>query len=94
MPGKKGHTNNPDGRPKGAKGIKNIQWEALGDFMTKEGAEKAMRVINRMNDEQYLEQYGKLLNYFKPRMSSASIESKSDVYIKLVHPDDDLMDKI
>jgi len=74
--GLKGHTNNPKGKPVGTKSAKTKQWEQLGDFLTDAGAKRAMEVLNDLSDKDYLEQYGKLLNYFKPRMQSSSIDAK------------------
>jgi hypothetical protein len=72
---KKGETNNPDGRPVGSKNVKTVQWEALGDFLTEKGAKRAMKVLDELDDEAYLDQYGKLLNYFKPKMQSSQIDA-------------------
>ncbi len=52
------------------------QWNALGDFMTKEGATKAMRIINSLDDLEFLEQYNRLLNYFKPKMQSTTNQTE------------------
>lgn len=68
-------------------GVKSKQWKALGDFITQEGAARAMKILNEMPEEQYLEQYGKLLNYFKPRMQSAQVETKGEININIVEPD-------
>ena len=65
---------------------KTTQWEQLGDFITKAGAIRAMKILGEMSDEDYLDQYGKLLNYFKPRLSSAKIEGKTDINITVEEP--------
>ena len=65
----KGNTNNPKGKPAGAKAKRTKQWEQLGEFITQSGAERAMSILDKLPDDQFLEQYNKLLNYFKPKIS-------------------------
>jgi len=74
MPFKKGQ-NKVGGRVKGSVSTKIKQWEQLGDFMTNKGAERAMKVLSKLDDETYLDQYGKLLNYFKPRHQASTIDA-------------------
>jgi|AntAceMinimDraft_17_1070374.scaffolds.fasta_scaffold196372_2 hypothetical protein len=64
-----------EGKPIGATSAKTKQWEALGDFITQQGAERAMQVLNTLNNDDFLEQYNKLLNYFKPRLASTNIDA-------------------
>ena len=61
---------------KSGKSKKAKQWEALGEFITQRGAAKAMSIINKLPEDQYLDQYGKLLNYFKPRLQATQIDAK------------------
>ena len=63
------------GKPKGAKSNKTKQWEQLGDFLTEEGAQRAMKILNDLPDEEYLDQFGKLLNYYKPKMQSTNLDA-------------------
>jgi len=51
------------------------QWEQLGDFLTDAGAKRAMDILNDLPDDEYLDQFGKLLNYFKPRMQSTQLDA-------------------
>jgi len=74
MPFEKGRTK-VGGRVKGSQNKKQIQWDELGDFMTNKGAERAMKVLSKLDDETYLDQYGKLLNYFKPRHQASTIDA-------------------
>jgi len=60
---------------KGGKHIKTKQWEQLGDFLTDAGAKRAMDILNDLPDDEYLDQFGKLLNYFKPRMQSTQLDA-------------------
>jgi len=76
----KGNTNNPSGKPKGIKNKRTLEWEQLGEFLTDKGAKRAMTVLESLSDEDYLDQYGKLLNYFKPRMAQSQIEHKGNAF--------------
>jgi len=62
-----------NGKP--GKHIKTKQWEQLGDFLTDAGAKRAMDILNDLPDDEYLDQFGKLLNYFKPRMQSTQLDA-------------------
>ena len=75
----------------GGKHQKTKQWEALGDFMTQSGAKKAMRIINDLEDVEFLEQYGKLLNYFKPRIQQNNIDFSGfdEINVKGAPPPDE-----
>jgi len=66
---------------KRGKGVKTEQWEQLGQFVTESGAARAMQILGTLDDEDYLEQYGKLLNYFKPKMTASTIDAsvKGDI---------------
>lgn len=90
----KGRTNNPAGRPVGRKDKRVRQWEALGEFMTGVGAEKAARILLSRPDDDFLVSYEKLLSYFKPKQTATQLTGETDIYIKLIHPDDELTDKI
>ena len=56
-------------KTKPGKHTRTKQWEQLGEFITQSGAERAMSILNKLSDDQFLEQYNKLLNYFKPKIS-------------------------
>lgn len=65
------------------------EWEQLGEFITKAGAKKAMRILNSMPDDDYLDQYQKLLSYFKPKLQSTQVKSESDITITITEPPDE-----
>ena len=65
----KGKSNNPAGMPKGIKHKRTREWEKLGEFITEKGAQRAMQIMSKLDDATFLDQYGKLLNYFKPKIS-------------------------
>ena len=78
MPFVKGQSGNPKGRKKGSLDKRTEAWNNLGEFITEEGAQRAMRILGTLKDRDYLDQYGKLLQYFKPKRhhTQAEVESR------------------
>ena len=88
MPFEKGISGNPSGRPQGAVSDKVRMWNELGDWFVQEGAAKCMRIMNDMEDEEYIKHYTALLEYFKPKQAriTHSGDEKAPVIIQ-VHSD-------
>lgn len=88
MPFPKGVSGNPSGRPQGAISDKVRMWNELGEWFVQEGAAKCMRIMNDMEDEEYIKHYTALLEYFKPKQAriTHSGDEKAPVIIQ-VHSD-------
>ena len=88
MPFPKGVSGNPSGRPQGAVSDKVKMWNELGEWFVQEGAAKCMRIMNDMEDEEYIKHYTALLEYFKPKQAriTHSGDEKAPVIIQ-VHSD-------
>lgn len=88
MPFPKGVSGNPSGRPQGAVSEKVRMWNELGEWFVQEGAAKCMRIMNDMEDEEYIKHYTALLEYFKPKQAriTHSGDEKAPVIIQ-VHSD-------
>jgi hypothetical protein len=88
MPFEKGISGNPSGRPQGAISDKVRMWNELGEWFVQEGAAKCMRIMNDMEDEEYIKNYTALLEYFKPKQAriTHSGDEKAPVIIQ-VHSD-------
>lgn len=88
MPFPKGVSGNPSGRPQGAISDKVRMWNELGEWFVQEGAAKCMRIMNDMEDEEYIKHYTALLEYFKPKQAriTHSGDDKAPVIIQ-VHSD-------
>jgi len=84
----KGKSGNPNGRPVGSVSDKVRMWNDLGDWFIQEGAAKCMRIMNDMEDEEYIKHYTALLEYFKPKQAriTHSGDEKAPVIIQ-VHSD-------
>jgi len=84
----KGKSGNPNGRPVGTVSDKVKMWNELGEWFVSEGAAKCMRIMNDMEDEEYIKHYTALLEYFKPKQAriTHSGDEKAPVIIQ-VHSD-------
>jgi hypothetical protein len=94
MPFEKGKSGNPAGKPKGAKGEKTLQWEALGESITGQQAENFNNFMNKLwnsrDDEDKLmasELYLKTLEYFKPKQARNTIVGDSDSPVHIIISD-------
>lgn len=87
----KGQSGNPKGKPKGAKGKKTEQWEAIGEAISGKHAES----FNAFMDElweggqdkklQAAELYLKTVEYFKPKQARVETVQENEVVIKVKH---------
>ncbi len=75
----KGRTNNPSGKPVGAKGTKTKAWEALGDFFTDAGAERAKKIMLKANDKDFMVHYQNLIELFKPKLARTETELSGSI---------------
>lgn len=87
------------GRPKGVKNRKTQAWDELGDFITKEGAKSAMRIINHYgemvqkedgteeirNPDKFLLHYSNLLEYFKPKQARVENVQDGETVVRVIH---------
>lgn len=69
------------GKQKGAKNANTLAWENLGDFFTKEGAERAKGIMQKANDEMYMKYYGMMIDYFKPKLRSMEVKAEIDMNV-------------
>lgn len=67
-----------NGRPQGSKNQKSIEWENLGDFLTKEGAERCANIMQSCDEEQFMKYYGMLLEYFKPKHARSEVKQTGE----------------
>ena len=86
MPFEKGKSGNESGRPVGAKSKKTLEWEALGEAILTRHSERANQVLAAMDDEKFLDHYGKLLEYFKPKQARTEVkqEGTAEVTIRVI----------
>jgi len=79
------------GRPPGSKAEKTIQWEALGEALLTRHSERANEVMNNLDDEAFLDNYIKLIEYFKPKQARTEIkqEGVQQIEVLVKRPDAD-----
>ena len=80
----KGKTNNPHGRPTGSKNARTEQWEELGHSLVTKHSERANAILENCDDETFMDNYGKLLEYFKPKQSRAVVQQEGTHQVEVV----------
>jgi hypothetical protein len=78
MPFEKGKTGNPNGRPRGAVSEKTKLWEELGHYIVEGGAQRAMVALQSLEDDEFLDKYMTMLEYFKPKQARISHMGEQD----------------
>ena len=73
----KGKTNNPNGRPPGIPNERTKQWEELGKALLERHSERANKVLDNLDDDNFIDQYAKLLEYFKPKLARSEVKQDS-----------------
>lgn len=83
---KKGQTNNPHGRKVGSKNKKTEQWNQLGEYLIGGAADRAMEIMSKSKDKEFMIHYGNLLNYFKPKQQSVNgnLSTGGDITIRVI----------
>lgn len=84
MPFKKGQSGNPKGPNPGYKHDKTLQWEALGEALLTKHSERANRILETMPDDKFLDNYGKLLEYFKPKQARTEVKQEGTQQIEVI----------
>ena len=79
----KGHTNNPNGRPKGAKSKKTVEWEALGEAITTRHADRFNKILKDLPDDKFANKFIQVLEYFKPKQARVENVHQGDVSINI-----------
>jgi hypothetical protein len=91
----KGRTNNPKGKPKGAKGKKTEQWEALADSITGQQAEKFQKFMDKLWKSKDIKEQSlaadlfiKTVEYFKPKQARVESIVKGDLTVNSIKFED------
>ena len=77
----------------GSKNARTKAWEKLGDFMLHKGAKRILTIASNMEDDEFVDFYLKLVQYFRPKYSNTTIKGESTVNINVV-AEQDIIDKI
>jgi hypothetical protein len=57
------------GKPKGHKDEKTKAWEDLGEYITSRCAERAIDIMAKSSDKDFMLHFNNLLEYFKPKQA-------------------------
>jgi len=83
MPAPKGNKYST-GRPSGSKNERTMQWEALGEALLTKHSERANKILETMPDDKFLDNYGKLLEYFKPKQARTEIKQEGVQQVEVI----------
>jgi len=64
------------GKVKGSKNLKSIQWEELGHSLLTNHSGRANQILATCDDEMFLDNYTKLMEYFKPKLARTEVTGK------------------
>jgi hypothetical protein len=83
MPAPKGNKYST-GRPSGSKNERTMQWEALGEALLTKHSERANKILETMPDDKFLDNYGKLLEYFKPKQARTEVKQEGVQQVEVI----------
>lgn len=72
------------GRPAGTKNEKTLQWEALGEALLTKHSERANQILASLDDDKFLDHYGKLLEYFKPKQARTEVKQEGTQQLEVI----------
>ena len=84
---KKGMTNNPDGKPKGALSKKRVEWEEMGATLVGTWTAYVMKYGNDLVKDDKFDEfyplYKDMVNYFRPKLASSQIKQETETKLTL-----------
>lgn len=72
------------GKVKGSKNTKTIQWEELGNALVSRHSERANTILDNCDDDTFMDNYSKLLEYFKPKQARTEIKQDGPQTVEVV----------
>ena len=83
MPFKKGQSGNPEGKSKGTRSKKTVEWEALGEAITTKHADRFNKILNDLPEDKFADKFLQVLEYFKPKQARVENVHQGDVSINI-----------
>lgn len=77
----KGQSGNPNGRPKGAKDKRTLQWEEFSKFCMEGGLKKFEKELQTLTGKDYINAFLQLLEFHKPKLARAIITEEDEKQI-------------
>lgn len=68
MPAPKGHKK-WGGKQKGTVSAKTQAWNEMGEYLTQGASQRALEIMHKCNDRDFMIHFNNLLEYFKPKQS-------------------------
>jgi len=65
------------GMKKGQKSEKTQAWEAIGEYLIGEGAERYKNYLLELNDKDFSVEFKAIIEYFKPKLNRTDLDLKS-----------------
>lgn len=84
---KKGQSGNPKGKEPGTKNARTEQWEALGQALVSKHAGRANEIMEDCDDETFMDNFHKLLEYFKPKQQKVTATVDGEMAITFTRRD-------
>lgn len=75
------------GKVKGSKNLKSIQWEDLGYSLLTNHSERANHILANCDDDVFLDNYTKLLEYFKPKQARVEMKAEGNITVEFIRKD-------
>lgn len=73
------------GKQKGSVNAKTKQWDELGESIVSTHTERFNAILNMSDDDDFIDRYLQVLEYFKPKLSRSAIEGTgTPVEVKVV----------
>lgn len=72
------------GKKKGSKNLKSLQWEALGHALLTQHSGRANEILKNCDDDVFMDNYSKLLEYFKPKLARSEVKQEGSTEINIV----------
>ena len=91
---KSGKNEKGSGRTYGTYTKKTRQWALLGDYVTKRGAARYMKILEGLDDEAFMDRYEKILGYFKPKQMQGVFDLQTEVHIEVINPNSNIVEEI
>lgn len=75
---KKGESGNLAGKPPGTKSKKTLEWEEFGRELLEKGMPRALDILSTCEDEDFMNNFTSLIEYFKPKLARTELSHKGE----------------
>ena len=72
------------GRKPGSKNERTLQWEELGNALITKHSGRANKIMESCEDDIFMDNFHKLLEYFKPKQARTEIKQEGEQTINVI----------